>query len=464
MKTIPVNFVGGENKSRSKFWGSESTINFYTDYQQTGRTDRALLPWPGEKAFSPSGASNSRGMTCHNGLVYIVSNNDLIEISSTGSRTTKGTIPGSGRCSFSSDGTNLVIRTGAATYLYNTSLSLITDSDLENAQTAAYLNNQFIYQGIGGRFCVSDAGAPASINGLNYATAETTGDSLVQVYSFKERIYLGGTESIEMWYNSGVGNPPFDRVQQSSVNLGVASPFSMANSQNYLYFVGSDKLVYRMSAYQPESITTSSIAKELRESDLSDAQGYLVKLDGQTFYVIQLTTSNKTFAVSENTGDWIRLQTGVDSNKHLINGYCYAYGKHLILDDDTGSVFEWDFDTHESNSTKLIRQRDSAPINGAQLGHPGKRLIFNRFELIMETGVGNSDVSDPEVMISGSIDGGRSWFNEDWVKIGRDGESVKRVEWYDVRGFYDLIIRVRISDPSFIGIHGASIDVKLDGW
>lgn len=464
MKTVPVIFVGSDNQSRSRYWGSESTINFYTDYQRSGRTESALLPWPGEKAFSASGTGTSRGMVCHNGLVYLVENEELVEISSTGTRTSRGAIRGSGRCSFASDGTNLVIRTGAEAYLYNTTLSTITDPDLENAQTVAYLNNQFIYQGTGGRFGVSDAGAPASIDGLNYATAETTGDSLVQVYSFKERIYLGGSESIEMWYNSGVGSPPFDRVQQSSINLGVASPFSMANSYDYLYFVGSDKLVYRMSAYQPELITPSSIAKELRQSEVFDAQGYVVKLDGQTFYIVQLPTSNKTFAVSEHTGDWIRLATGVSAGRHLINGYCYAFGKHLVSDYRNGNVYEWDFDTHESNSTTLIRQRDSAPINGMALGVPGSRLVMNRFELIMETGVGNHSIPNPKVMVSGSVDGGRSWFNEDWIELGREGESVKRIEWYDVRTFYDLIVRVRISDPAFVAIHGANIDLKTAGW
>ena len=67
-------------------------------------------------------------------------------------------------------------------------------------------------------------------------------------------------------------------------------------------------------------------------------------------------------------------------------------------------------------------------------------------------------------MISSSIDGGRSFSNEDWIKLGREGESVRRVEWYNMQGFYDVIIRVRISDPCFTGIHSAAIELKEAGW
>ena len=465
MKTVPVNFVGGENKSRSPQWSSQSSVNLYVDVQGSGRGPSALLPWPGEKMFSAGVSGTTRGMIEHNSLLYLIVDTDLLEIDQDGNRTSRGTIPGTGRCSLATDGTNLVIRNGSSTYLYTNSVSTITDSDLENAQTIAVLNNQFIYQGTGARFGVSNAGDPSVIDGLNYATAETYPDDLVQVYSFNEKVYMGGYRSIEVWYNSGTGSPPFDRIQQSTAEVGVASPFCMANSDQYLYFLGSDNVVYRTSSYQPESVTPSAIAKEIREAVTSDAQGYVVNLDGQHFYILQLPTSSLTLAYSEVTGEWIRLSTGTtpDLPRHLINGYSYTFGKHLICDYDSGDVYEWDFDTYTSNGSTIIRQRDSAPINGLQLGSPGKRLLMSRAEFIMETGVGNSDVPDPEIMVSASYDS-QSFTNEDWIKIGREGEKVHRVEWYNMRSSYDIVLRVRVSDPCFTGFHSAAIDLKEAGW
>lgn len=463
-QTVPLNFIGGENESRSRFWSSQSSVNLYVDTHVSGRSPSALLPWPGEKPFSTGLPEITRGFALHMTHVYLIEGDRLIQIDQNGTRADVGNIPGTDRCSLVSDGANLIIRNGSKTYRYNGTVSEITDSDLENAQTLTYINNQVLYQGLNARFCSADAGDPTSIDGLSYATTESYPDNLVQIYAFNERVYMGGEDSLEIWYNSGTGSPPFDRIQQSTTEVGVASPFSMANSDEYLYFLGSDDVVYRVSAYQPESVTPSAIAKEFRELVTSDAQGYVCQLDGQHFYIVQLPTSNKTLAFSERTGEWIRLSSGVDLGRHLMNGYVFAFGKHLVCDYNSGDVYEWDFGTYTSNGATIIRQRDSAPVNGLQLGIPGSRILMSRAEAIMETGVGNTDTPDPEIMFSCSIDGGRSFTNEDWVKIGREGESVKRVEWYNMQSFYDVVIRIRVSDPCFVGFHGAAIDLKGAGW
>ena len=200
-RTIPVNFVGGENQSRSNYWSSQSTVNFYTDYQSSGRSPSALLPWPGEKAFSQSGTEGeSRGMAFHNDYIFLVMNRNLMRIDSAGNQTNIGEILGDKRCSLASDGDNLLIRTGEQTYVYNTSLSVIGDPDLENAQTLTHINKQIIYQGTGNRFGVADAGDPTSIFGTSYASAESADDDIVQLHSFRENIVIGGSRSIEHWF------------------------------------------------------------------------------------------------------------------------------------------------------------------------------------------------------------------------------------------------------------------------
>ena len=466
MRTIDVNFVGGENQSRSKFWSSQSSVNLYVDSQRTGSTASCLMPWPGEKMFSSGSDQPSRGFTLHDGNPYLIEGDRLIKIDSFGAREDLGYINGSGRCSFATDGVNLIIRTGSKTYIYNGSLFEVTDTDIENGQTAAYINSQVIYQGVGQRFGVADAGDPFNVDGLNYASAESYPDDIVQIVAFNERLYIGGTQSLEVWYNSLDGTPPFTRIGQSTTQVGVASPFSMATSDEYLYFLGSDSVAYRVSAYQPESVTPSAIAKELRESDKSDSQGYTVQIDGQYFYILQFPTSNKTLAYSEATGEWIRLSTGLgkDIPRHLINGYVYAFGKHLISDYRNGNIFEWDFDTYTSNGDEIVRQRDSAPINGIQLGVPGSRLLMSKAEFMFETGVGTSDSVDPSVMVSCSTNGGRSFTNETWINLGRSGENVLRVEWYKMISFYEIVLRIRVSDPNFVGIRGSSMSIKESGW
>lgn len=457
-RTVPLNIIGGENDSRSGFWSSQSSVNLYVDVQQSGRTPGSLMPWPGEKNFLNNSSEGNRGLAVYKNELYQVAGNSLYKISSDGISNKVGTIPDTKRCDFVEDSNNLIIRTDTRTVIYNGStVSEITDTDLVRGKTLAYLNTQVIYQGEGDQFAVSDAGNPSSISGLNYGSAETVGDNLLQVYSFQERLYLAGERSIEVWYNTGVGNPPFSRIQGSSANVGVSGSYTMANSENQLYFLSGNGVVYRTSSYQPENITPSSIAKTIRDQgNLGEAVGKIIKLDSQSFYILQL--ENITLCYSEQTNQWTSISTGQNIGKHLFYDYAYCYGNHYVADRRNGNVYQWDFDTNTSNGNYLIRQRDTAPISSL-----GRRLNMRRIELQLETGTGNLTNVNPQISIQLSFDGGKSFTSEEWINIGRSSERVKKIEWYYPCSFIEAVVRVKISDPNFISLHGGFIDIKDGG-
>ena len=91
---------------------------------------------------------------------------------------------------------------------------------------------------------------------------------------------------------------------------------------------------------------------------------------------------------------------------------------------------------------------------------------MSSFTLIMETGVGliAGQGVNPKIMFQASYDGGKSWSDEDWVEIGRMGEGRVKVVWDNMASAYEIMIRVRVSDPVFISFHGASINIREAGW
>lgn len=462
---VEVNIVGGENVSRSRSWSSQSCVNLYTDIQRSGRTESALLPWPGEKSWSSGSSGSSRGMISVNGVPHLLNGRSLYKFDSDGTRTLLADVPGEAVSSMSTDGINIVIRT---------------------AGSCCYLNRKFILGGQGptflwngtgivtvdlpvidpSGFVVSDVNDPSRYQSINRNLAQVSGDDIKQVFTFQRKIVMAGADSIEFFYDDeNGGNPPIKPIlQASSTQVGVASNFSMAETPSFLYFVGSDNVVYRMSSFQTETVSNSSISRELREVDTSDAQGFTCQIDGQYFYVIQLPLANRTLAFSEKTGEWIRLSTGLSLGKHLIAGYVFAYGKHLVADDGTSAVYEWDFDTFKSNGETIIRQIDTAPINGLSLGAPGQRLATNMCRFIMESGVSNGDDPEPQMMVSASVDGGRFRSNENWLQMRRRGNSESVVDWYHCTTFYDLVLRIRVSDPVFTSFHSATINLRAAGY
>jgi hypothetical protein len=92
-------------------------------------------------------------------------------------------------------------------------------------------------------------------------------------------------------------------------------------------------------------------------------------------------------------------------------------------------------------------------------------MQMSRFELLMEVGTGiiTGQGEDPKIMIEASYDGGKSWSEETWMDIGRLGETDIRAEWFNLDSFYDLMIRLTITDPVPCTIYSGAIDVRPAG-
>ena len=308
---------------------AQVTKNWFPEINLETSVTVSLQPFPGAVLFS-SGSGQDRGMTEWGGMVYKVTDTTLYKIDSAGAQTSVGTISGIKRCTFPASTEFLVIVTSGLAYKYDGNvLAQITDADLESPDYGAYLNQQWIYQGKGARFAVSDAGQPGQINGLNYAAAESEGDDLVRPYVFNQTLYLFGERNTETWYNSGVGNPPFDRIEGGIVQKGLAAADSVSSNDRFIYFLGDDRLVYRLSGAQAQSITTIPIAATFQDyTSISDAIGFCFQFNGQDFYLIQI--SGETWVFNETAGGWFQLTAGINEAQHPATSYLNAYGKRLI--------------------------------------------------------------------------------------------------------------------------------------
>jgi hypothetical protein len=467
MQTLTVNIVGQADISRSRQYTRQTCINLYPEINQNAKSPAAMMCWPGLKSFGNTSTTEvDRGMYVFEGEVYKVSGNTLYKIDVGGNYTTIGTIDGSGYTTFTDDGFQMTFVTGGLVYNWDgTTLTQLTDVDLETPNAVAFLNNQWIYDGNGGTFVVSNVGTPGTLEGLNYAAAEAIGDDLIRPYAFNQVLYLFGERSIESWYNSGVGTPPFDRIEGGLIQKGLAGVHCVCNTDQFVYFMADDRTVYQLANYNVRSVTTASMAHEFEiMTTVSDAVFYTIKLEGQDFIVMYFPTEGKTFCYSETSNFWFQLSSGVSGGQHLATSYVYCYGKHLV--GYQGNVYEWSLSTFDDLGAAQVKERILAPIDGSLAGAPGKRLMMNRFELIMQTGVGTAtgQGSNPVVMFSLSPDGGETWGAEYQVSIGQGGRYQTRVEWYHIESFYSGVIKIRFTDPVFVGMFSATIDLDLAGY
>jgi hypothetical protein len=457
---VPINITGPVDQNRANFLSSQKTLGFYPEATKSGFV---LHSFPGLKSFSV-GNGGCRGATVTD-KIYQVSGSGLYSINSAGDRTYLGTIPGSGRVIFSGIGSNIVIvSSGIVSYWNGTILSTVTDIDLETPNSATHLNNQVIYDGDGGRWASSDVGDATSINGLNYATAESDQDNLLRGFAYDQLFYAFGTKTIEPWWNSGTGKPPFDRLQ-TIMQIGLGALHSLAANDTGMYFLGDDKNIYFLKGTSYRRVSTIAIANEIEGfGNVEDAEGSTFTYQGQNFYLITFPSVNRTLVLNESLGEngWFELSSAEDLGtpiRYLASSFVFFNGKNYVTDVVNGNIYELSTDVFSDAGQDVLRIRDTGTFHGGLIKAPGKRISMSRFELIMETGVGTTE--DPSIVLQISDDGGRTFSNEYWGTVGRSGEFIWKVQWHNLGSFFNRIIRIKTSGQFFWSIHSAAADIEV---
>ena len=459
---VELPIVGGAYKHRITPVSAQTLKNWYVEANPTKDT-LTLQMTPGAKSWS-TGSGDDRGMAVFRGELYKVTDTTLYRIGRDGSQTSIGAIVGQARAYFATDQNVLVIVSAGRVYSFDgTTLTEVSDPDQESPDYVTYLNNQCLYDGTGNRFAVSDAGDLTAVDGLNYASAESDGDELIRPYAFNQLVYLMGEKTIETWWNSGVGDPPFDRVQGGIIQVGLGAGGSLANNDSFMYFLGDDLIVYQLISSQVAEVSTIAMADAFSGySTTDDALGFCFTFQKQKFYFLAFPTEGVTWLYNETSNQWSQMTSGVDEGAHVATSYASCYGKHLIA--DGGNVHEWDLDTFTDNSEVIVRERSTGNLSADLLGgrYAGLPVTWNWIELILDskatvTGQG----SDPELMLEFSDDGGYTWSSERKLKLGRVGDYIWSVKAEQLGQSVQRVYRFRVSDSIGCTLQRASADVEI---
>lgn len=468
---VPINITGGTYKHKSRPLSNQLTRNWWPQVSgtQKSRSDYILQTFYGLKTFATRSGNADRGMLVNQGKLYKITDAFLYQVDILGNHTTLGAIPGSNRCMIKAMGSQIIIVNGSGLVFVwdGTTLTQNTSINLGTPRGVAVLNNQAIYDaGTGQGFDVSDVGQPSSISGLNNASAESFSDDLLIPYAWRETLYLPGRETIELWYNSGQGNPPFDKIQGAVINVGLGAINSMADTPDFLFFFGSDKQFHSLTpgtSAVDTVVSNAAMAKEFQNYLITDdCIGWTMQLEGQWFYVATFPSEDITWVLPVG-GDWFQWGSSA-MGRIRANSYARIFNKHLVADHESGNIYELDAETYTDAGEMIIRTRDSAVIHSGMVGQDNKEFEINSFELVLETGIGllEGQGQNPQIMFSVSRDGGKTFGTERFMKIGTLGQRVQVVA-KNLGRFKPVgcVIRVRFSDPTYCAIYSANIDMEI---
>jgi hypothetical protein len=415
----------------------------------------------------------------------------------------------------SDNGTQLFIACNGPSFIYN-SLTLafaqITDPDFPGAVTVGYLDGYFVFNEPNSqRLWVTQLLNGQSIDPLDFASAEGSPDGLVSVLIDHREAWLFGTNSVEVWYNSGAADFPLTPVQGAFNEVGCIAPFSVAKLDNGIFWLGADArgrgIVYRANGYTAQRVSTHAVEWQIQEYDnLSDAIAYTYQQDGHAFYVLIFPSANTTWVFDVATSLWHERAAFINGSftRHRSNCQMSFNNEIVVGDHELGNIYAFDLNTFSDAGAvqKWLRSWRALPTGTNDL----KRSAQHSLQLDAETGAIDSSVTttpvfidisepneklatesgfslvqedtgailvekgqftaaaiDPQVMLRWSDDGGHTWSNEHWRSMGLTGEWGRRVIWRRLGmtlKLRDRVYEVSGTDQVKIAIMGAELNVS----
>ncbi len=448
------------NTSEQDISGNELLVNVYPRASTGGKYPFNLINTPGLAFFCELPTFPVLGLHNNKGRVFAVTPSKMYEIFKNGTFKELGDLDLKGRVSMEDNGIQVVVVDGIKGFYYDARLNevkQITDDAFYPASTVTYQDGYFLFDRKGtGQFFISEL-LNVSFDPLDFATAEGQPDNLVAILSDHREIFLFGTETIEVWYNSGASDFPFERNQGAFIEKGCGARYSVAKQNNTVYFIGSDLMVYQMTGYTPVRISNHAVEKTLKNVGLDDAFAYTYQDEGHLFYVLTIPNKDITWCYDISTGAW-HVRQSYQFGRHQSNNAIFFDSKTLVGDFQNGRIYQMAGNFYTDDGEPVIREFVLPTVNNGR-----EFLTVDSLEFDMGTGVGliRGQGDDPELRVYFSKDSGKT-YSESFKRgrIGKVGEYLTRAKVNRFGAARQFTFKVEISDPIPIDIGGAWVEVR----
>jgi hypothetical protein len=472
MPMLP-NFVGPSAEARSPFVDASRTINFYVQESDHQKGQYALYGMPGLEQVAALPSGPVRGLYESTlGRVFIATSTTLFELFAGFTWVSRGSIAsGTTPVYFTDNGIDVVLSAEGIGYRMPFATNVLTTLPTTGPATfgrVQYLDGYILTNEPGTRnFWWSgllDAGTwPA----LNFYAAEARPDLLTTIFVDHRELYAIGTQSIEIWQSTGNALAPFARSSAVFLEQGCDARNSVAALDSTLFFLGGSPRgegpIWNLRGYEPQRISTHATETALSQSaSLTDSIAFVMRHGGHAWYALYVADLETTWIYDRATQAWAELAELLDDGSlapYRCWTHCLAFGEHLFGDRGTGALYRWNPGHYFYGDTPIYRERISPHVRNDQ-----QPIAYSLFELVVESGVGLDGAPpvgvDPQVRLSWSDDGGKSWSYSLSRSLGKIGAGGHVVRWRRLgRAKSQRAFRVTVTDPVPVSILGARLEV-----
>lgn len=443
---------------------AKSLLNFYIEHRPQGeKTQVVAHGFPGLDLFADFGDTAHRGPPIELGsLLYTVHRGTFWEVNNSAVTVSRGTLNTvSGFVEMAHNGSVIVIVDGTNGYVYTVSgasFAQIVDADFPaNPISVAWLAGFFIVGFANGRFYVSTNGT--AWDALDFANAESSPDGLVRLIKHGGEIAIFGETSTEFWGVTGANDFPFAKIQGADADWGLAARSSVAKLDNGLALLAKSPegqvFVAKVNGQQVEKISTPDLDSIINGyTVVSDATAHAYLFGGHAFYQLNFPAAGYSWVYDALTKQWSQRKS-YNQSRHRCEYGAQFLAKTVLTDASNGRLYKLNKDTFTENGDMI-----EGEITGEHWDSELERnpLDCVRFDFEMGVGITSGQGSNPQVMLTVSKDGGKTFGTERWRPIGKVGEYEGRCEWRRLGHSRRWTMRARITDPVRRTLLGAYVN------
>jgi hypothetical protein len=300
---------------------------------------------------------------------------------------------------------------------------------------------------------------------LDFANAAARPDNISALISTAKDLYCFGDESMQLFYNSGNLDFPFEPYPNGVITVGIAAPHTLVQNETGVYFlaISSEGGLYiaRANGLQLERLSTDEIEWQINQyQTTSDAIAWLENEGGRTYFVITFVSADKTYCcdigLPKDMAWFEKKSFGI--GRWRANGFG-SLGKRRIVGDYTNNnLYELDFNTYTENGATIERERYAQIIHSER-----NSIVINRIVFDMEVGVGavSGQGVAPVMLLRYSTDGQKTWSSELSKSIGALGNYSGEVEYRHFGSGRSFVLHMKITDPVAVNILAAFGDIEV---
>ena len=416
-----------------------------------------MVGTPGEVEIAAMGAG-CRGSKVVGSRMFWVAGSTLYEVTAGGTTTSRGTLStSSGFVGMDDNKTQLAIVDGANLYVFTlatNTLTLVVSAGWRGSNDVVEIDGYFVFVDPDtDQFYLSAIDDGATLDALDFSSADSAPDDIVTHRVSHRQLWLFGSESTEIWINSGGADFPFVRYQSYTLDIGCVGTRACIAAADTLIWIGkTDRgsgIVYMASGNQPTRVSTIAVEKALQGStDLSSATMWAYQIEGHEFVGINAPGLETTWVFDAAVQQWHERGEWDAGWLPLRSRLVTAYNGQHYAGDEYGSLVRLDATAYSLAGRTLQRER-----TWPHLVQPSMEPVSYRgLELGMTTGHGGS------ITLEISNDGGYNFGPALIRSLGATGRWLERIRWLGLGTALNRVFRLRMSDAVPFGINSGVVD------